>query len=87
MASPPSVRVRLKSLAENPKASVKVRVWALEELSKLGVPMALLQRLMKDRSLNPRLLAKVVELVTALRKHRRSQKAGYSRVLGSIPSE
>ena len=60
MASPPSVRRALKRLVENPKTSCKVRLSALAHLQKLGAPVAMLERLLRDPDLPARLLAEVV---------------------------
>lgn len=61
MSSAPSVRRALKRLVENPKASCKARLRALARLQGLGVPVAMLERLMRDKKLPARLLAAVLE--------------------------
>lgn len=60
MASPPSVRRALQRLVENPKASCRVRLSALDHLQRLGAPVAMLERLLRDPDLPARLLAEVV---------------------------
>jgi hypothetical protein len=87
MASPPSVRRALKRLVENSKASCKARLLALARLQRLGVPTALLERLMRGPALPPRLLVAVLDVYDAkqtIRESRqRQKKAETSSVLGS----
>jgi len=54
------MRRALKRLVEDPKASCKVRLNALAHLQRLGAPVAMLERLLRDPDLPARLLAEVV---------------------------
>ncbi len=88
MATPPSVRAALKRLIENPRASCKVRLNALARLQRLGAPVAMLERLMRDPALPARLLSEVVvayDAKTTVREWKRKQKAAVSNVLGTLP--
>jgi hypothetical protein len=88
MASTPSVRRALKRLVENPKASCRVRLNALANLQRLGAPVAMLERLMRDPTLPARLLSEVViayDAKTTVREWKRKQKkAGNPHVLGTL---
>jgi len=87
MATPPSVRAALRRLIENPRASCKVRLTALAHLQRLGAPMAMLERLMRDPALPARLLSEVViayDAKTIVRKWKHKQKAATSNVLGTL---
>ena len=87
MASPPSVRAALKRLIENPKASCKVRLTALAHLQRLGAPVAMLERLMRDPALPARLLSEVViayDAKTTVREWKHKRKAVASNVLGTM---
>lgn len=82
MPSSPSVRVRLKRLLEDPRASVKIRLSALAQLQKLGIPMVVLERLLKDQALPARLLAEVVTAYEAKRAIREWKRQKATNVLG-----
>ena len=87
MASSPSVRHALKRLVENPRASCKVRLTALAQLQRLGAPVAMLERLMRDPALPARLLSEVViayDAKTTVREWKHKQKAAVSNVLGTL---
>lgn len=89
MADSPSVRRALKRLVENPKASCKIRVNALAHLQRLGAPVAMLERLMRDAQLPARLLAAILDVYAAkqtIRQHKRGAAASL-KALGSYPSE
>lgn len=87
MASSPSVRRALKRLIENPRASCKVRLTALAQLQRLGAPIAMLERLMRDPALPARLLSEVliaIDAKTTVRKWKHKQKAAATNVLGAL---
>jgi len=83
MASAPSVRRALKRLLENPRASCKARLGALTQLQRWGVPIAVLERLMRDQKLPARLLAAVLEAYEVKRTIRKWNKDRGANVLGS----
>ena len=87
MPSTPSVRRALKRLVENPKASCRIWLNALAHLQRLGAPVAMLERLMRDPALPARLLSEVliaIDAKTTVREWRHKQKAAVSNVLGTL---
>lgn len=89
MPSEISPRAILRRLVEDPKASCKVRLDALERLKGLGVPVALLQRILRDPQTPPRLLKVALDIhdaKEAIRKWNKQHGAGTGQapnVLGS----
>lgn len=77
MTVQPSLRAALKKLVENPRLSVKQRLSAFTRLQQLGVPTALLERLLRDRKLPVRLLSAVTTAYDArleIQRWKREQK-------------
>ncbi len=90
MPSEISPRAILRRLVEDPKASVKVRLGALERLKSLGAPVALLQRILRDPQTPARLLKVALDIhdaKEAIRKWNKQRGAtagtGNPNVLGS----
>lgn len=76
MASTPSVRVALKKIVENKRASCKARLAAFTRMQALGIPTAVLERLLRT-NLPVRLLSAVAAAYDArleIQRWKREQK-------------